>query len=126
MAESASSLSVRQRQHDIVREEQAALGEHQAAVALPQQALVEERLRAFWVHVGRADAGARAEAEEHRLEAFLVPIEDLLAADRPVTPLDGLEVLLRRAEVPPAAAVAPRVRAGTESEVRAALPVAEV
>src|SRR3990170_5808266 len=54
-----------------------------------------------------------------RLEAFLAP-------DGEPPSLDGLEVLLRRADVPPPPAVAVRMRACAEPPVRPALPVAEV
>ena len=67
-----------------------------------------------------------SQAEEHRLQAEGVVVEELVAADGLGAGLHRPEVLLGRADVPPPAAVAPGVGAGAEAEVRAALPVAEV
>jgi len=52
--------------------------------------------------------------------------EALLAADRTYVALDGVQVLGRRADVPPPAPTAVRVRAGSQAQIGLQPPVTQV
>ena len=70
----------------------------------------------------RRDALQDPQAQEHLLEVGVRRLEPLVAAERQLARLDARHVLLGRTDVPPAAVVAERVRAGAEPEVRRAAP----
>src|SRR5205823_9225320 len=109
---------LQQGQSDLVGQEHAALGEGDVTVAASEEAGSEVRRGECEVDVFDGQASGGAQLERDAFQTLLVRRQSLPSTGRGQSPADGIHVVLGRAEVPPSARIAERMRAGTEPEVR--------